>query len=96
MKKHTKTYMDHFGYGVDDFIPCEFCGSRSVDIHHIYGRLGKYAHAIGNLMAVCRGHHNDCHDELIKKDDAMDIHQNFLKHGFVDPEKLGIHIPKNK
>jgi hypothetical protein len=60
MKKHVKIYMDHFGYGIDDFIPCEVCGAKAVDIHHIEARgMGgsEEADHIDNLMAVCRGCH---------------------------------------
>ena len=60
MKKHTKLYLDFFGYGSDDFIPCEVCGARAVDIHHIDCRgMGgsKTKDTIENLMAVCRGCH---------------------------------------
>lgn len=57
MKKHTKVYLDYFNYGIEDFIPCEVCGSRAVDIHHIDCRgMGgsKKADTIENLMALCR------------------------------------------
>jgi len=60
MKNHTKVYMKHFGYGIEDFIPCEVCNSRAVDIHHIDCRgMGgsKKSDDIENLMALCR----QCH-----------------------------------
>ena len=70
MKKHVKIYMDHFGYGIDDFIPCEVCGAKAVDIHHIEARgMGgsEEADHIDNLMAVCRG----CHVMFGDKKDFM-------------------------
>ena len=60
MKNHTKVYLKHFGYGIEDFIPCESCGAKAVDIHHIEARgMGgdKNADNINNLMALCR----QCH-----------------------------------
>ena len=60
MKKHTKIYMKHFNYVLDDFIPCEICGSRAVDIHHIEPRgMGGSSErdTPENLMALCR----ECH-----------------------------------
>lgn len=63
MKKHTKIYLDYFGYGMEDFIPCELCGSRAVDIHHIIARgmgSSKDKDTIDNLMALCRS----CHVEF--------------------------------
>lgn len=66
MKKHTKIYMDHFGYVLDDFIPCEVCGTRAVDIHHIHRRgIGGNPNAdkIENLMAVCRSCHIEYGDK---------------------------------
>lgn len=61
MQKHTKIYMDYFGYFGDEFIPCEVCNSKAVDIHHIEARgMGgsKERDVIENLQAVCR----KCHE----------------------------------
>lgn len=63
--------MDYFRYGIDDFIPCELCGSRAVDIHHIECRgMGgtKSEEKIENLMALCR----PCHIEYGDKKDWID------------------------
>ena len=38
MKKHIKLYMDFFEYAEQDFIPCEMCGDKAVDVHHIERR----------------------------------------------------------
>ena len=57
MKNHTKVYMKFFGYDTSDFIPCELCGNRAADIHHIDSRkMGgtKGKDVIENLMALCR------------------------------------------
>lgn len=59
MQKHTKIYMNHFRYGEQDYVPCEWCGGRSVDVHHLDGR-GPGMDVIENLMGLCR----DCHDEV--------------------------------
>ena len=74
MKKHTKLYLDYFGYGIEDFIPCESCGVKAVDIHHIEARgMGgdKNADNINNLMALCR----QCH--LVMGDTKT--HMEYLK-----------------
>lgn len=60
MKPYVKLYMTYFGYDESDFIPCEMCGSKAVDINHISSRkMGgqKDKDTIENLMAVCR----ECH-----------------------------------
>ena len=49
--------MNFFGYGEQDFIPCEMCGSRAVDIHHIEKRNKTKNDYIENLIALCRGCH---------------------------------------
>lgn len=79
MQPHTKIYLDYFNYAADDFIPCEVCGARAVDIHHILRRgMGgsKGKNTIENLMAVCRS----CHIKYGDKKQFMDylnlIHQN--------------------
>lgn len=56
MQRHTRVYYNYFHFGADDFIPCERCHQRAVDVHHIQGR-GKSKDVIENLMALCR----DCH-----------------------------------
>lgn len=66
MKNHTKVYCSHFGYILDEFIPCEVCGARAVDIHHIEARgMGgsKSADTIENIMALCREHHLEYGDK---------------------------------
>ncbi len=66
--------MKYFGYGIDDYIACEVCDNRAVDIHHIEARgMGgsKDKDLIENLMALCR----QCHIDLGDKEQYM----QFLK-----------------
>lgn len=62
VKKHTKIYLEAFGYDLEDFIPCEISGYKAVDIHHIESR-GMGGNPTGskdrveNLMAVTRKYH---------------------------------------
>ena len=78
MQKHTIVYMDHFGYGIDDFIPCEMGCGRAVDTHHLDGR-GPGMDVIENLMGLCREQHikacaSPSYNEELKK-----IHLVYLK-----------------
>ena len=59
MQHHTKVYMNFFYYGIEDFIPCEMCGSRAVDIHHLEKRNKTKNDFIENLIGLCR----DCHNK---------------------------------
>ena len=66
MRKHTKLYLDYFGYTLDDFYSCEVCGGRMVDIHHIDCRgMGgsKNKDEISNLIGLCREHHIEYGDK---------------------------------
>lgn len=75
MKKHTKLYLDYFGYSVADFIGCEMCGSKAVDIHHINCRgMGGTSKQdeIGNIMALCRS----CHVKFGDKKQFLDLLQS--------------------
>ena len=66
MKKHTRIYLDAMGYDESDFIPCEMCGQRAVDIHHIHARgMGgsDTKDYIENLMALCRACHLEYGDK---------------------------------
>ncbi len=81
MKKHTMTYLNHFGYDISDFIPCEVCGKTAIDIHHIEARgLGgsKEADNIENLMALCREDHLKYGDKKQHKEWLKEIHQERL------------------
>lgn len=82
MKKHTKVYLQSMGYDTTDWIPCEVCGSKAVDIHHIEARgMGgsKNADVIENLMALCRKCHNQYGDIKEHKEWLQNIHNvNYL------------------
>ena len=80
MKRHVKIYLDYFGYGIDDFVPCELCNKKAIDIHHVMGR-GKGKDVISNLMALCRDCHNKCHGHThtyLHPDVMQEIHNKFL------------------
>lgn len=71
MQQHTKVYYEYFSYAPTDFVGCECCGAKAVDIHHIRGRsffgskmkgteIGMQDH-ISNLIALCRECHEQAH-----------------------------------
>jgi 5-methylcytosine-specific restriction endonuclease McrA len=73
--------MDYFGYGEQDFMPCEVDNNPAVDVHHIHGR-GKGKDVIENLIALCRICHNKAHNNYrtyVHPDVYQAIHNNFLK-----------------
>jgi 5-methylcytosine-specific restriction endonuclease McrA len=81
MTPHVKIYLACTGKGIDDFVPCEICGKRANDIHHIHGR-GKGKDVISNLMALCRDHHNSAHGinhTYLHPDVMQTIHNEYLK-----------------
>jgi len=82
MRKHTKIYIDYFGHGEQSFIPCEVCGTKAVDIHHIEPRgMGgsKTKDYIENLMALCRKHHIKCEHDPEYNEYAKQIHLQFIE-----------------
>ena len=84
MKLHTKIYFKHFGYDVTDFISCEVCGNRAVDIHHIYARgMGgtKDADNIKNLTALCRECHLQYGDKKQYLEFLKEAHNEKLNNG---------------
>lgn len=81
MKNHTKIYMKFFGYDISDFISCELCGARAVDIHHIEARgMGgsKDQDHAANLMALCRQCHHDKGDKSQFMDELQVAHRTFI------------------
>jgi len=77
MQKHTKIYFAYFDYTESDFIPCEICGHKAVDIHHVNGR-GKDKDVISNLMALCRPCHIKAHTS-VNKEVMQAAHEIFLE-----------------
>lgn len=81
MQKHTKIYLEYYGYDETDFIGCECCGKPAVDIHHLIAKgMGgsKTKDYIENLIAVCRKCHEKCHKSPIFNCNAKEIHLNNL------------------
>lgn len=77
MQKHTQIYFEHFGYGEQDRIRCENCGSEAVDVHHaeLKGMGGsKTKDTIDNLIALCRACHENAHAGKIKVEHLKRIH----------------------
>lgn len=79
---YVKIYKEYFGYGIDDFIPCERCGKRYHSIHHIINKKmggNKTLDYIENLMAVCKKCHDKFTYRILSEEDAMKIHLGFMK-----------------
>lgn len=83
MKNHTKVYLEYFGIDEEDpFIPCEICGQRAVDIHHIESRgMGgsKKKDDITNLMALCRNCHIQYGDIQELVETLQELHNKVLE-----------------
>lgn len=82
MKKHTKIYLDYFGYQIPEDVFCEICGSPAKDIHHIESRgMGgsKEADKIENLMAVCRCCHENYGDVSDLKETLTKVHLKYME-----------------
>jgi 5-methylcytosine-specific restriction endonuclease McrA len=90
VKPYTKTYLNHFGYSVADFIPCECCGAKSVDIHHLTPRsLRKdLVNKIDNLMALCRTCHDRAGRDREFNDELRYIHRKRLLAVTKDNERI--------
>jgi hypothetical protein len=82
MMPYKRIYLHYFGYGQDDFISCEVCGERAVDVHHIDNKgMGgsKTKDYIENLIGVCRLCHNKAHDNKLTKEFLTEVHLKFME-----------------
>jgi ribosome-binding protein aMBF1 (putative translation factor) len=73
--------MQSFGYTEGDFMPCEVCGTKAVDIHHIDARGAGGSQTkdyIENLMAVCRKCHVEYGDKKEVKTFLINTHKDFM------------------
>lgn len=83
MKKHIKIYMQYFNYGEQDYIPCEICGARCNDVHHISARgMGgsKEKDFIENLMGLCRADHDRAENQTFSEFYLNTIHLRFIQY----------------
>jgi hypothetical protein len=78
MQPYVKIYMDYFGYGEQDFIPCECCTARASDIHHIIFRSQGGTDDIKNLMALCRRQHDQAQAREIPGGELQYVHNCFM------------------
>ena len=81
MKNHTKVYFKYFGFSGQEFISCECCGARAVDIHHIDSRgMGgsKQKDVIEYLMAVCRSCHEKYGDKQEHYEYLYKVHKKSM------------------
>jgi hypothetical protein len=78
---YTKVYMDYFDYGEQDFIPCEICGCRSSEIHHIHARSQRkdLLNSIENIMAICRKDHMEYGDKKQYMEFLQETHNKFIQ-----------------
>jgi hypothetical protein len=85
MKPYTKRYLDSFGYEISDpteFVPCEVCGSKGVDVAHIkaIGMGGsKLKDNIENIQMLCRGCHMEYGDKTQHMAMLYALHMDFME-----------------
>ena len=81
MQKHTKVYLQYFNFALEEFIGCEVCEGRAVDIHHIERRgMGgtTKVEEIDNLMALCRHCHVKYGDIKQHKEFLLGKHKEYM------------------
>lgn len=97
MKKHTRVYLNFFGFKIPEDCFCEVCGNPAVDINHIDARgMGGNPSGdkdkIQNLMATCRECHIKYGDVPELKEVLEKTHKLFMNlHG-----KSGMYAGENK
>ncbi len=85
MQSYTKKYMDHFGFDISDYIPCELelhdlgCTGKSTEIHHIRGRGPDFTDNVNNLIALCRSCHNVAHSSAELTEMVQKVHNAYIK-----------------
>jgi len=84
LNKHTKIYFEYFGFDMGDFVGCECCGKKAIDIHHIEARgMGGNPNGdkdvIENLQAVCRECHLRYGDKKEYKEMLKKVHLKYME-----------------
>ena len=63
MKPHVKNYLNHFGYGDQDYISSEVSGLPAADCHHLVFRSHGGGDNVENVIALTRDEHMMAHTE---------------------------------
>ena len=77
---YKKKYLKHFGYGEQDHVPCEVCGSICQDVHHVNYRSLGGSDDVENLMGLCRYHHDLAHSGALGAEHLQEIHNKFMQY----------------
>jgi len=81
MQEYVQIYLDAFGYTDTDFIPCEICQQKAVDIHHIKRRGMGGSNSKDepeNLIALCREDHVEYGDKKKWMQMLIETHERFM------------------
>jgi len=81
-KKHTKIYMDFFGYTKGDYIPSEMSGAPCQAVHHISPRgMGgsKTKDYIENLVGLTHVEHDKAESDKSYNEQVRIKHIEFIK-----------------
>lgn len=78
MKQYIKNYIEYYNIGEQDIILCQIedCGQQAVDIHHVTFKSQCGTDRVGNLIALCREHHDQAHSNKLTKDFLYAIIKN--------------------
>ena len=98
MQKHTKIYLEAFGFEQTDFIPSEISGKKANDIHHIDckgmgGDPSGSKDRIEELIAVTREEHEQYGD---KKDEMYFLYTVHLTRMELKGVKFDRHYMNDK
>jgi len=82
---YKQKYLKHFGYGEQDFVPCEICNSPAVEVHHILFKSHGGRDDIENLIALCRDCHNHAHSDRVIYEVSyfQKVHNDFIKNNLI-------------
>jgi len=64
MREYKKDFIEHFGYGMQDYVPSEVSGLPAVDIHHVVFKSQGGTDEIDNLIALTREEHERAHNDI--------------------------------
>ena len=82
MIKYKKIYLDFWNLTVADFIPCVYCSSPSIDIHHLVFKSQGGKDEPDNLIALCRCCHEKAHADRNFNKYLKELHEINIKHKF--------------
>ena len=88
MINYKKVFLKFWDFTIADYIPCAYCSSPSVDIHHLVFKSQGGKDEPNNLIALCRYCHEKAHKDKNFNLYLKELHEINIKHKLSNAKRI--------